>query len=201
MKRPIAALLIIGIAAPAAWAFIESGMYPAREQPAFKASAPARRVSELEALPLLRELRDLNDLGIALKRKINAFIFRDRQAATAKWARKCLPASGGGFYARTTNVHGQDVTGVAGEIVNLSGAGHSSAHFTVNAYDKAGRLLGKGEARIEDFREHAVRPFRAVLPLPRKAVARVWVAFESGLAGKDGSGEAGGHYCFLSPRS
>ncbi|MCZ6843041.1 MAG: hypothetical protein O7G32_09450 [SAR324 cluster bacterium] len=176
MKRVLAALLILGVAAPAAW-----GLYSRNEpSPRGPAAAAAPRVIMFEGLPLMRELHELNDWGIALKRRITAYIYRDRHKAVANWARECLRIGGGGFYASSGHLQGGAVTEVAGQLVNLSGANHASARFKVTAYGHGGELLATDVLRVAEFREHTVRGFYTVLPLPRSAVAEVRVTFAPG---------------------
>ena len=184
MKKLIFALLILGIAAPTAWGLYSSRapVRAAAPAPAESPQAPPPAVAERGSLPWMVPLDRFNDWAIALKRRINAYIRRDRRVAEEGWAGRCLPRIGEGLYASARRMRGDRVTAVAGKIYNVSDADHAPALYMLKLYDNSGALIRTAETRLGGIKAHTAQAFRTVLRVPGVNVHSVVLAFDPALA-------------------
>ena len=168
MKILLLGLLVIAVAAPAAWGLISTEAPP----PAPEGIAP----SHLRTLPLRRELQEFNDFGIRLKNRIKAYIYMEERAARINNFKKCHPPIGGGFVALQTTLRKGGIADAMGAVVNTAPESVRRARFRVYLYDLAGVPLGASDTHVEDLPQGVARPFRASLaglPLDRAAKAQV----------------------------
>ncbi len=194
MKKLLVVLTIIGVATPTAW-----GLYSTQQN----APAPARggdgaaglEQRQIAEWPLMRELRQINDLGVRLKRKINAYIYRDNRAARVAGLTRCYPSIGGGLIAMHTTLRRGGPDDVVAEIVNTSPADLARADISIRLYGKSGVLLGTTWTTVYGIRQGKSRRLRAVVSkFPLDEVASVVLEFQPAvhlgeeLAGVSGQG-------------
>ncbi len=190
MKKIIFLLCIAASAAPAAWG-LYLAQHPPGEDPALRAFPAAAKEN-----PVMEALQAVNDGGVALKRRINAYLYREQRAAMARTVKRCLPAIGGGYYARHTGLIPGVLPTVVGEVVNLSGADARVAKFRVTVYGRTGEPAGTAVTYLRDFRAGETRRVKAVLgfPIPDSARARLTFAAPEGALRAPA---VGNHYCGL----
>lgn len=182
MKKFIVGLLIFGIAAPAAWG-LYSTQQPDREIEALPVAEQTREAAPPPLLaPLSAPLDRFNDWGIALKRRIKAYINREQRAAKEGWAKQCLPRIGEGMYASVRRMRGGAVTTVAGKIYNVSARDHAPAVYELKLFDSSGKLIRSHQIPLGAIKAHSTRSFRAVVRLPGAGVAEVAVVLDAALA-------------------